>query len=166
MRASQTLRVLLVMLAACVTPAAAQGEAPPIKLDRPAMENYIVAITLLSARKAEAAAADTEEKSKELMADICARAGFSDADICGLTIGYIGTLFSGFDTRQRAFIHPLDAARRRIEAIEANTAMPPQAKAAQLAQNREFLSMFKLNVPADDIALMNAYRDRLLQMGR
>ncbi len=157
---------LTLCLAVLTTPAAAQTTEPPVKLDAPAMEHYIAAIRAMNARKAEFAAVGTEEKAKTLMGEVCAGAGFPDADQCGSTIAYVGTLFSGFDVKQRAFIDPVDAARNRIAMAENDKRLSPQAKAAQVAQNRAFLDQFTLKVPTADIALMNTYRDQLLSIGR
>ena len=140
---------------------AQQAPAQRIALNQSLLDSWLVVMPAVIKLGKSDAAPQSDDEARPHMERICAEAGFSSYETCGEVIGYVGMIVSACDRRSQSFRDPIPLMRRELARLEADTKMPPEAKARAIADVKEILAVFPDGFPREHIALMNANRDRV-----
>lgn len=149
------------LLACLIGATGAQAQSKTVELNQSLLDQWIVVMPAVIKLGKSTSAPQTDEAARPHMERICTEAGFQSYDQCAEVIGYVGMIVSACDRRTQTFRDPIALMRREVARLEADTKMPPAAKAQVIAELKEIVAAFPDGFPDHHIRLMNANRDRV-----
>ncbi|MEO8651676.1 MAG: hypothetical protein ABI391_05180 [Hyphomicrobiaceae bacterium] len=153
----------LALTSAARSTAIAQSADAPVEFNQTLLDRWLVVIPAINRYAASSDAPQTEAAAQARLEHVCAEAGFETHDQCTTTIGYVGTIFGGFDPHTRTFQDPIVKIRARIAEIEANAQLPAAAKEQMTAPMKEVITGFRHPIPAAHLQLMTANAMRIFK---
>ena len=126
---------------------AQQAPAQRIALNQSLLDRWLVVMPAVINLGKSDAAPQSDDEARPHMERICADAGFPSYETCAEVIGYVGMIVSACDRRSQSFAIRYRLMRRELARLEADTKMPPEAKAQAIADVKEIVAVVSQGLP-------------------